>query len=68
MRSIVRASLGAMTTKADIQALLHFLHNQFISEAKTAPLLEPSKDSIHLPLREAYAIHGMANEGYLKDL
>ncbi|KAJ4173895.1 hypothetical protein NW754_012886 [Fusarium falciforme] len=65
---IVRASLGAMTTKADIQALLHFLHNQFISEAKTAPLLEASKDSIHLPLREAYAIHGMANESYLKDL
>ena len=67
MRSIVRASLGAMTTKADIQALLHFLHSQFISEAKTAPLLESSKDSIPLPLRDAYAIHGMANEGYLKD-
>ena len=43
--SIVRASLGAMTTKRDIQALISFLHNEFVSKSTTMPrLIGLSKD------------------------
>ncbi|KAM0343865.1 hypothetical protein ACHAPU_008134 [Fusarium lateritium] len=49
---IVRASLGAMTTKREIQALVSFLRDEFITESTTIPrLLGPSKD---MPLRDAY--------------
>ncbi|KAJ3519695.1 hypothetical protein NM208_g5134 [Fusarium decemcellulare] len=65
---IVRASLGAMTTKADIHSLILFLHNEFILEAKTAALLEPSEDSLHLPLREPNGINGIVNGNYLKEV
>ncbi|KAI5466023.1 pyridoxal phosphate-dependent transferase [Mariannaea sp. PMI_226] len=52
---IVRASLGGMTTKSDIQALLLFLHNEFIAAATPIdmpPLLEPSRECFRLPVRE----------------
>ncbi|KAM5375764.1 hypothetical protein ACJZ2D_005820 [Fusarium nematophilum] len=65
---IVRASLGAMTTKADIQALLLFVRNEFISETNSALLLEPSKVILRLPFREADGVSGMANDNYLKEL
>ncbi|KAF4962723.1 hypothetical protein FSARC_9284 [Fusarium sarcochroum] len=49
---IVRASLGAMTTKRDIQALISFLHNEFVSKRPVVPqLIELSKDS---SLQEQY--------------
>ncbi|KAJ4271931.1 hypothetical protein NW762_000640 [Fusarium torreyae] len=42
---IVRASLGAMTTKRDIQALISFLHNEFASKSTIMPrLIGLSKD------------------------
>ncbi|KAK7422637.1 hypothetical protein QQZ08_009443 [Neonectria magnoliae] len=50
---IVRASLGGMTTKANVHALLLFLHNEFIAEASEAQvpsLLESSRETLRLPL------------------
>ncbi|KAF7560844.1 hypothetical protein G7046_g3277 [Stylonectria norvegica] len=65
---IVRASLGAMTTKADIQALLMFLHNAFLVEARPQSLLEPLDETIRLPLREAPGQYsGESSFAYLKD-
>lgn len=68
--SIVRASLGAMTTKADVHALLMFLHNEFIAEAtevQLPSLLEPSRETLRLPLREMNPNYNMASVAYLKE-
>jgi molybdenum cofactor sulfurtransferase len=68
---IVRASLGAMTTKADVQALLLFLHNEFIAEATQqidmGSLLEPSRETLRLPLREMKANYSITNGVCLKE-
>ena len=70
--SIVRASLGAMTTKGDIQALLLFLHNEFVVESDTRPLslLEPSpsEHTFRLPLREMAGNNSLAGMGYLREV
>lgn len=68
--SIVRASLGAMTTKADVHALLMFLHNEFIAgttEVQLPSLLEPPRESLRLPLREMNPNYNMASVAYLKE-
>ncbi|KAF5018390.1 hypothetical protein F66182_9641, partial [Fusarium sp. NRRL 66182] len=49
---IVRASLGAMTTKHDTHALVSFLHNEFVSKT-TIPLLtgstrDSSLEEVHI--------------------
>ncbi|KAI1044897.1 hypothetical protein LB505_005199 [Fusarium chuoi] len=49
---IVRASLGPMTTKRDIQAFISFLSNEFSTKSAPMPrLLGTAKD---LPLREKF--------------
>lgn len=56
--SIVRASLGAMTTKRDVEAFVSFLQNQFIFKSAAMPLLMGSSNE--LPLREAF-LYSMRN-------
>ncbi|KAH7163120.1 pyridoxal phosphate-dependent transferase [Dactylonectria estremocensis] len=67
---IVRASFGAMTTRADVNALLMFLHNEFIEEASEArsSLLEPSKETLRLPLREINTSYNDGSVSYLKEV
>lgn len=50
--SIVRASLGAMTTKRDIEALVSFLREEFVFKNTAMPLLLGA--SKELPLRETF--------------
>ena len=50
--SIVRASLGAMTTKRDIEAFVSFLRNEFVFKKAAMPLLLGA--SKELPLRETF--------------
>ena len=66
---IVRASLGAMTTKADVQALLVFLHTAFVAETETA-LLQPPQRTLALPSRkaiEAFSVN-MEKIEYVKEI
>ncbi|KAL4730536.1 hypothetical protein ACLX1H_002572 [Fusarium chlamydosporum] len=49
---IVRASLGAMTTKRDIEALVSFLREEFVFKNTAMPLLLGA--SKELPLRETF--------------
>ncbi|CAG7561736.1 unnamed protein product [Fusarium equiseti] len=49
---IVRASLGAMTTKRDIEAFVSFLRNEFVFKNTTMPLLLGT--SKELPLGEKF--------------
>lgn len=49
---IVRASLGAMTTKDDVSAFLTFLQREFIAPSEAFVMLEMLKEPSCLPLRE----------------
>ncbi|KAF4455401.1 hypothetical protein F53441_2190 [Fusarium austroafricanum] len=63
---IVRASLGPMTTKRDIQALITFLCNEFISKSPVIPrLLGTMKD---LPQREKFSYLTSEKEFNERDL
>ena len=50
--SIVRASLGAMTTKRDIEAFVSFLQNEFVFKKGAKPLLLGTSNE--LPIRETF--------------
>lgn len=63
---IVRASLGPMSTKSDVQALILFLHSEFVA-AVDGPesvgmvgLLESSMETLRLPFRGVNGHHGMS--------
>ncbi|KAF5582427.1 molybdenum cofactor sulfurase [Fusarium pseudocircinatum] len=63
---IVRASLGPMTTKRDIQAFISFLSNEFIAKSVPMPrLLGTAKD---LPLREKFSYLTSEKEFSERDL
>ncbi|KAL6919361.1 hypothetical protein FSST1_003387 [Fusarium sambucinum] len=55
---IVRASLGAMTTKRDIEAFVSFLQNEFVFKRTAMPLLMESSNE--LPFREPF-LYSMRN-------
>jgi molybdenum cofactor sulfurtransferase len=55
---IVRASLGAMTTKRDIEAFVSFLQNEFVFKSTAMPLLMGSSNE--LPFRESF-LYSMRN-------
>lgn len=47
--SIVRASIGAMTTEADLQALLLFLHDTFIMGSEPMATSQDKTLALRLP-------------------
>nr|CEG05305.1 unnamed protein product [Fusarium clavum] len=58
---IVRASLGAMTTKRDIEAFVSFLRNEFVFKNTSMPLLLGTSKELPLGEKFPYMIRNVSD-------